>query len=889
MTFAAAKGWCLVLHQDIIVQVSENVLLLKKDILDMSIDQILLEPSMEDFRNEQELTPKVQGTDVHLFEVVLDLDKPQRFFCAAHFHHDFLVLELDRWVPLEGNITENTLKYNIGSRLKSSHVMSLSTMGLLRPLEVTAILETLEVALYNYKTTSDMIYFMLRSIRAITNFDGSLACQFDRNFNATMLGEDSEGDFNLYRAMSFNSRTRARLTSEATKALMANSVRNMPCYIIYDRDADENRIIPDMDNGVQCLMLKSVATSLMNKDMLREIKSRSLIRMALVCHNAFWGVLSFHSQQHCLDFPITVIPILNKIARIFGFAIERVKAIEGQKASDAISAQFLQESTTERSQSPLGFEKDETTFTTLERLSRRVLSLLSSTIFILQVGKQVRIYSISHVDTTLYQELSKIICNAKIRSIYSSIFVPADPVLNLSLEMSQVLAGLLYIPINVELDTFVVFLRPGNPELSYPDAPDWTYVEMNLARLVERTFSEFFDMKLQQVVAANAVEKDRELMSSISHAVRTPLNAVMNFVELSLYDDFPKDALSTLELAYESSHSLLSILEDILSLTFVSSNRKMTMNCKPFLVYNVIRSIFAVYTAQPKVPLKTECPASLEPIVLEGDVPKLSQILINLLNNAFKYTLSGNVDCKISYKIQNHNCLLTIQVTDTGIGIPTEYLSRIFEEFERIESTHPLRAEREGLGLGLSIVHRLVKLMNGSISVKSQVDKGSSFTVMLPFPVINASATVDLSPRIHVHMNLLLAEDNVVNQRVMTKRLEKLGYTVQVASNGKECVDIYIKAPNQYNAILMDIMMPVCDGIEATRLIRNFERQSQIPKVSIIAVSANVSPAEIERYHAEGFDSCFGKPVDFAKLDNYLYSKKSPASTSLDTKLALFD
>ncbi|KAI8903118.1 hypothetical protein EDD86DRAFT_215386 [Gorgonomyces haynaldii] len=622
-------------------------------------------------------------------------------------------------------------------------------------------------------------------------------------------------------------------------------------------------------------------------------------------YNTFWGSISLHSERP-FQASILTVTVLNRLARVFSLSIERVKHMQAFEASEALAQQFLsglkkeeqQTETTERFVT-LGCEHgfgrlslhfchaNTDTLSVLRQVCGKMAKMLDADLFVISIGPEAQVFSNSLVDEELYLRLAKRLKEKRMQEIYSTLYVLDDPMLSLDASFGQILPGLLYIPLYTYLDAFAVFMRSA--ESDGQDCKEWSRVDLEMVSFVQKLFSWFLEGRLEQEFASKSVERDKGMMMDISHAIRTPMNAVVNFIEVALTENFSKEITTFLEYAYESSHALLAVLEDILSLTLLANKHSLSLRNKPFRLVSVLRSIFSGYQNHPTIKFVPTFTATCEDLILDGDAPKLSQILINLLNNAFKYTVEGQVDCKISHTIQQDRCQLQIQVSDTGIGIPEKHLSHIFEEFERIETTHPLRGQKEGLGLGLSIVYRLVQLMNGSITVQSKEGHGSHFTLLLNFTIREAALprSPQLQSRAAGPVTVLVAEDNLVNQRVIVKRIEKLGYVPTVTCNGLECYQKYRSDPNKYDVILMDMMMPVMNGMEATEKIRQFERKHKSKRVPIIAVTASITPQDMETYSNVDLDGCFGKPLDFQKLDEFMCSIRKSPIHKLDSKIAI--
>lgn len=264
--------------------------------------------------------------------------------------------------------------------------------------------------------------------------------------------------------------------------------------------------------------------------------------------------------------------------------------------------------------------------------------------------------------------------------------------------------------------------------------------------------------------------------------------------------------------------------------------------------------------------------------IVYGDSVRIRQVLLNLAGNAIKFTESGEVTIRVE-RVSEDDHVLRFNVRDTGIGIPRESLATLFESFTQVDATTTRKFG--GTGLGLTISKRLVELMHGQIGVDSEVGEGSEFWFTLPlmsaengssdedyreFNANGVSQGESLNAKIDFQYGrLLLAEDNIVNQKVATRMLKKLGFEVDCVTNGKDAISAVQHA--DYDFILMDVQMPVMDGLEATRKIRGGENGNHIP---VIAMTANAMRGDRDLCLAAGMDDYISKPVNQKSLEEVL-------------------
>jgi signal transduction histidine kinase/DNA-binding response OmpR family regulator len=369
--------------------------------------------------------------------------------------------------------------------------------------------------------------------------------------------------------------------------------------------------------------------------------------------------------------------------------------------------------------------------------------------------------------------------------------------------------------------------------------------------------------------ALNASQAKSEFLANMSHELRTPMNGLLGMLDLALDGGLNGEQRDQLETAQRCAYSLLALLNDILDLSKIEAG-KMLLEKIPFepraVVEDCVKSQ-APKAAQKRIDLRFEtapCPHGS----LLGDPLRVRQIATNLLSNAIKFTDRGQVLVKLDYSLRTDGQVNAhIQVSDTGPGIAPDKLPTIFEKFTQADGS--ITRKYGGTGLGLAITRRLVEMHGGEIRVDSEVGQGSTFYVTLPCepapqtakiaPVRTATADRALpDPGV---ARLLLVEDNPVNQKVVLAILRKKGYRIDCASDGREALAKLNFA--DYDLVLMDVQMPVLDGLEATRLIRREARWDDLP---IIAMTAHAMNGDRERCLQAGMSAYISKPVQPAHL-----------------------
>jgi signal transduction histidine kinase/streptogramin lyase/ActR/RegA family two-component response regulator len=381
------------------------------------------------------------------------------------------------------------------------------------------------------------------------------------------------------------------------------------------------------------------------------------------------------------------------------------------------------------------------------------------------------------------------------------------------------------------------------------------------------------ELSVQKARAAE--EKDKaikasrfksEFLARMSHEIRTPLHGVIGMTDLLLLEERQPARAEMLQVVQDSAQLLTKLLNEALDLSKVESG-KLVLESGEFALRDVVEVVTELM--RPNAERKgLALHVALPPhgLRLRGDARRVQQILMNLVSNAVKFTSQGSV----RIEARRNEGLLELQVADTGPGIPRDRWEDLFQPFVQIGE--PASPQNGGTGLGLAICRALVEAMGGSIEVDSAPDQGSRFTVRLPLPDASASpaASAVFRPPLASQgaaLQVLVAEDNVVNQRIIVKMLEALGHAVSVVENGEAAVAA-VQA-RRFDAVLMDCQMPVMDGITASRAIRSGPARADIP---IIGLSANVFESDQRACLDAGMNAFLGKPLHLNDLRRCLDS-----------------
>ena len=374
--------------------------------------------------------------------------------------------------------------------------------------------------------------------------------------------------------------------------------------------------------------------------------------------------------------------------------------------------------------------------------------------------------------------------------------------------------------------------------------------------------------EIEREKAEDAVKAKQQFLSNMSHEIRTPMNAIIGFTKVVLKTDLTEKQREYINAIKLSGDALIVLINDILDLAKVDAG-KMTFERIPFKMAESISAmlhLFETKLQEKNLELRKEYDTSI-PEVLLGDPVRLHQIILNLVSNATKFTTEGSITVRVKLREENdERVVVRFDVSDTGIGIPESKIAHIFDNFQQASSgTARLYG---GTGLGLAIVKQLVEAQGGRIWVKSKVGVGSTFSFELAFrkteiKIESEPEKLETISGNHANTRILVVEDVKLNQLLMRTLLEDGGFAMDIAENGKVAIDKLQQ--NKYDLILMDLQMPEMNGFEATDYIRK-EMKLTLP---IIALTADVTSADVEKCKAVGMDDYISKPID----DKLLYKK----------------
>lgn len=404
------------------------------------------------------------------------------------------------------------------------------------------------------------------------------------------------------------------------------------------------------------------------------------------------------------------------------------------------------------------------------------------------------------------------------------------------------------------------------------------------------------ELRVAIIEAEKANEAKSAFLATMSHEIRTPLNGVLGMAELALQTELNERQAKYIGGIKQSGKSLLTLLNDILDISKIESGR-MDLEEAPFSLRQVLTETIDLMSASSVtkgISLTHQIDSTL-PANLIGDSARLRQVVLNLIGNAIKFTTVGGVHVDVLVKnLNDANVSVELRIIDSGIGIPKESHHLIFESFRQADNSTTRKFG--GTGLGLSICSQIVDLMAGKIRVESEPGEGTTFIVNLGFriahnvveapasdaapiddkstPSTETPSSAESSPE-PVALKILLAEDAPLNQEIAVELLQLLGHEVAVANNGQEAVDGWEE--NDFDLILMDVEMPEMDGLEATQLIRQKERDNNRGHTPIVAMTAHALPEFREKALGSGMDYFITKPVEPMKLQEVI-AKTRPMS-----------
>ena len=394
---------------------------------------------------------------------------------------------------------------------------------------------------------------------------------------------------------------------------------------------------------------------------------------------------------------------------------------------------------------------------------------------------------------------------------------------------------------------------------------DFQSVNRFLEASDEQLRRQSLELMQAKVDAEVASQHKSQFLANVSHELRTPLNAILGLSELFQETRMTKKQKDYSKGIRSASEALLSLISEVLDFSKIETGsiELREENFSPGELMEDITSFLSPLASNRGLEFRCEIDESL-PRLVRGDRDRLRQALVNICGNALKFTEAGMVEFRLLKKNQSKTEVnLCFEVEDTGIGISNEQLDKIFQPFYQVDGSNT--RDFEGTGLGLAISLKLIQKMKGEIEVDSELGVGSLFRFQLKFPIAESETKEVLADLVQFEGSLLLVEDNRVNQQVISRMVEKFGFTVDIASNGQEALEaVQLKS---YQFVLMDCQMPVLDGYRAAEGIREWEQETGRNRLPIIALTAFANTENRKKCVDSGMDDYLTKPLTLASLN----------------------
>ncbi|KAL4813538.1 hypothetical protein BDW67DRAFT_168160 [Aspergillus spinulosporus] len=982
-----------------------------------------------DFVKEEGYDPSVDGPEVFILTVNQPNGSTVRVWCAMHTSpalNDLVIcefeLEDDHVNPLttSGHISP-AVPANTLDVIPTIEQMAGSTITINQPLrvlrrarrrkgeaaamEVFSIVSQIQEQLARADNMEALLDTTSGIVKELTGFHRILVYQFDSEFNGKVVSElvDPTMSIDLFKGLHFPA---ADIPKQARDLYRINKVR-----LLYDRDHVTARLVcralEDLETPLDMTHAYLRAMSPIHIKYLANMQVRSSMSISINSMNDLWGLISCHSygpRGMRVSFPI------RKMCRLIGDTVSR--NIERLSYASRLQARKLI-NTVSTDANPSGY---------IVASSDDLLRLVDADYGALCIRGEVKILAKSHQS----QEMLALLEYLKVRK-YNSVLTSNHIVkdfqdLNYPPGFKDI-SGLLYVPLSTDGLDFIVFFRRGQlTEVKWGGNPneakfseghleprksfqtwretvldrcrDWTESEVDTAAVLCLVYGKFIKVWRQQEAALESSSLTKLLLANSAHEVRTPLNAIVNYLEIALEGALDGETRDHLSKSYSASKSLIYVINDLLDLTNVEKGQSLIKD-EPFdlpTTFNEATTMFESEAKRKGLNYKVLSQPGIPETVI-GDQRRVRQSISNLISNAIQNTSSGGVTVEVWHapgEGDTDKATVKIAVLDTGRGISSSTLELLFRELEQVsgdDDSHYNRGSEDGesspevrdskdktvLGLGLALVARIVRNMHGQLTVRSEEGKGSRFQISLQFPIPEGSDTksptaehrpvatgdsaapfatgddvilVDsttgskrnsqdslIRPAVppksqpedtapadgaggqvsgenetqsqpkdaekstaSTHqqsetarpqpsgpssepsaperqpLEVLVAEDDPINAKIIEKRLGKLGHTVRRTVNGEECANAYSAEATKCDVVLMDIQMPILDGLESTKRIRQFESQNEVANlhIPIFAVSASLLEKDVDMYMDVGFDGWIMKPINFDRLNTLL-------------------
>ncbi|KAE9377288.1 hypothetical protein N431DRAFT_555517 [Stipitochalara longipes BDJ] len=964
-------------------------------------------------------TPEDTQLDVFPATVILPSGAESELWCALHIANksrDLVILEFEPYTEIF-SLTEvdyqktlpATPVHTVGIEVSHEEQQKSHTAKSL-PLRVMAIsrrrkqygvssmdifnaMTQAQQQLASAKSVQQVLDTVVGIVAELTGFHRVMLYRFDSRDNgcveAELVNPQASGD--LFRGLHFPA---SDIPKQARELYKVNRIR-----ILYDRDAETARLVcrelTDFEVPLDLTHSYLRAMSPIHLKYLGNMGVRSSMSVSIVINSDLWGLVACHGYGE-LGIRVTL-PIRELCRNIGDCAATNIERL-------LMMQQIVSRkppTTSPRTKHPAGI---------IAASSADLLRGFGADFGLLSIQDEAR--AIGKLDP--YREALAVLAYVQMRK-----FTTIQACRNINDEFPDinyppgihVLSGLLVVPLSVTGNDFLVFFRRGElkevrwagnpyekinqagseylePRTSFKRwtetvrgmSKEWTEDQLETASVLSLLYGRFIEIWRQKESSGRSNKMTRLLIQNAAHEVRTPLNAIVNYLEMALENKIDDNTREILGKASTASRSLVYVINDLLALTKIEQ----VVTGFGEEVFDLTETIldalnsFKYEAVRKGLDLTVSTHQGL-PAMVKGDPARLRQVLLNVTSNAFQHSVDGGIKVDIrALRTRGNTSIISITVQDMGIGMSESQLDNIFQEFEQVNDEEPTTDastpqssadEGSSLGVGLAVVARYVKNMKGQIRVQSELGKGTIFGIELPFehapaapslpqlspPTSDATPTpktvsfasdttvgtiqitgqyksmhigptmlqggitlpspdlqqsenttsgdepsgtmssessMDLSSNFPFpqmdgdapafRLSVLIAEDNPVNARVLTRRLQKLGHEVELALDGQQCHDHFAATPHTIDVILMDLQMPLVDGASSTKMIRKYEtelveelRRSR-PRVPIIAVSASLTEDKRYDYVQSGFDAWLLKPIDVQRLSLLLKGVKTP-------------
>ncbi|KKY33576.1 putative hsp90-like protein [Diaporthe ampelina] len=941
-----------------------------------------------DFIRDEDADPAINGPEVFSMSIRPPKKRSMKLWCAIHAHsahpdliicefeldddHDFPLRPDDERTP---DLPADTLRSNpTMDELTDSTEISSKPLRVLRSarkrrgeagaMQVFDIMSQVQEQLASATNLDRFLKILVGIVKELTGFHRVMIYQFDASFNGKVVTElvDPVHTKDLYKGLHFPA---SDIPKQARDLYKLNKVR-----LLYDRDQETARLVcrskEDLDIPLDMTHSYLRAMSPIHVKYLRNMAVRSSMSISINAFNELWGLIACHSygaKGMRVSFPI------RKMCRLVGDTVSR--NIERLSYASRLQARKLI-NTVPTDKNPSGYiiaSSDD--LLRLFDADFGMLSIKGETKFMGKVDHSQE--ALAMLEYLRLRKFSSVLSTQDVKVDFPDLHYPPG---------FHFIAGLLYVPLSVGGSDFIVFYRKGQVrEVKWAGNPyekviqegtqnyleprksfqvwhetilgkcrEWSEEQIETAAVLCLVYGKFIEVWRQKEAALQNSRLTKLLLANSAHEVRTPLNAIINYLEIALEGSLDQETRDNLARSHSASKSLIYVINDLLDLTQTEEGNNLVKDeifdliacvreaTDPFRNDAKRKGIDYEVVEHPGLP-KYVC----------GDQRRLRQAVSNVTANAVQHTSEGYVKIEVySAEVQDTKVRVEIIVQDTGRGMSDSQLDALFRELEQVstedinlseEEQDTVKGKSETLGLGLAVVARIVRNMDGQLRLKSEAGKGSRFIIQLSFEMPpndspgdtkqEVSANVDMSdPPVgldyitdtktpirpvkiadeyqdqpeapaqpsetsgvlfeladeasptkvkadsgattidgNVHkaskpesakLRVLVAEDDPINMKILRKRLEKAGHTVHHTVNGEDCSAAYRESADEFDVVLMDMQMPLMDGLTATKTIREIEHSGEHHRLSAIASN-------------HGFDGWILKPIDFKRLEALLF------------------